>query len=309
MRCPNLSELPAPPIGKKGWPWTEESPRVPETMPDGQAWPRVSIVTPSYNQGRFVEETIRSVLLQGYPNLEYMVIDGGSTDDSPAIIGKYAKWLTYWVSEPDRGQSHAINKGFQRASGTIYTWLNSDDYLERDALKNAGAAYATAPEAGAWFGGCLSVDKDDKPLYVRWPNRLDVESIAKWKEDMVGQPACFFSKRAWHECGPLDENLDYAMDFDLWIKIAKAFVIKKVDHMLAVEHAHEDTKTKRDRGQAYAALWLIQIRHGYEQFAVQDISRRINDYEESLRLLAKIVRFPLLRPLKPLARIFVRRWL
>ena len=101
MRCPSLSELPPPPRGKQGWPWTEETPRLPETMPDGQPWPRVSIVTPSYNQGRFIEETIRSVLLQGYPVLEYIIIDGGSTDVAVDIIKKHEQWLTYCVAEPD----------------------------------------------------------------------------------------------------------------------------------------------------------------------------------------------------------------
>ena len=101
--------------------------QLPETMSDGHPWPRISIVTPSYNQGQFIEETIRSVLQQGYPNLEYIIIDGGSTDNSVEIIKKYEEYLTYWVSEPDDGQYDAINKGFSRATGEIMAWLNSDD--------------------------------------------------------------------------------------------------------------------------------------------------------------------------------------
>jgi glycosyltransferase involved in cell wall biosynthesis len=117
-------------------------------------------VTPSYNQARFLEQTILSVLNQGYPNLEYIIMDGGSTDSSVEIIKNYEKWLTYWVSEPDRGQSHAINKGFSKASGEIYTWLNSDDYLLKDALRNVAVAYYAAPKAGAWVGGCLEADEN-----------------------------------------------------------------------------------------------------------------------------------------------------
>jgi len=119
MRCPTLEELPAPPQGKFGWPWTEESPQLPEKQPSGKPWPKISIVTPSYNQADFIEETIRSMLLQGYPNLEYIIIDGGSTDKSVEIIQKYEPWLSYWVSESDRGQTHAVNKGFAMCKGEI----------------------------------------------------------------------------------------------------------------------------------------------------------------------------------------------
>src|SRR3954471_14946777 len=115
MRCPKLNELPPPPPGKTGWPWTIESSSIQSYGRDMKLWPSISVVTPSYNQGPFLEETIRSILLQGYPDLEYLVIDGGSTDDSVSIIRKYQQWIQYWVSEPDGGQSAAIQKGIGRA--------------------------------------------------------------------------------------------------------------------------------------------------------------------------------------------------
>ena len=127
MRCPTLRDLPPPPQGKTGWPWTDESSQLPDRMPDGSPWPRISIVTPSLNQDQFIEETIRSVLLQGYPNLEYIIIDGGSIDSSMKVIREYQLWLLYWQSEPDPGQSAAINKGFEVGRGDILAWLNSDD--------------------------------------------------------------------------------------------------------------------------------------------------------------------------------------
>src|SRR5882762_4423248 len=129
MDCPSLKQLPEPPKGKTGWPWTEQSPRVPATMPEGRLWPGISIVTPSFNQGQFIEETIRSVLLQGYPNLEYFVIDAGSADLTLEIIKKYEPWITYWVSEPDNGQVDAIKKGLRLSSGEWFNWINSDDIL------------------------------------------------------------------------------------------------------------------------------------------------------------------------------------
>lgn len=141
MRCPTLKELPSPPAGKTGWPWTVQTEPLPMRMWDGSEWPRISIVTPNYNYGYFLEETIRTVLLQGYPNLEYIVIDGGSTDNSIDIIKKYEPWLAYWASEKDRGQAHAINKGLEKATGSIAAYLNSDDLYLVGALQHIAQAY------------------------------------------------------------------------------------------------------------------------------------------------------------------------
>src|SRR5882724_1025422 len=117
MHSPTLADLPPSTPVRTGWPWTVETPSLPPLRPDGTPWPRVSIVTPSYNQGQFIEEAIRSVLLQGYPDLEYIIIDGGSSDQSVEIIKKYEPWLAYWISARDKGQSQAINRGFARAKG------------------------------------------------------------------------------------------------------------------------------------------------------------------------------------------------
>jgi glycosyltransferase involved in cell wall biosynthesis len=172
MHYPNLSELPPPPAGKTGWPWTQESKLLPEQMPDGSKWPQISIVTPNYNCGRFLEETIRSVLLQGYPNLEYIVIDGGSTDNSVEIIKKYEPWLTYWVSEPDKGQVDAINKGLQRVTGQWFNWLNGDDILLSGSLKTLATISNLQPEAN-WITGTglfLSTEGALVDYWVPWRN-------------------------------------------------------------------------------------------------------------------------------------------
>ena len=313
MRSLSLGELPRPAHNRTGWPWTEESPQFADAMPNGAPWPRISIVTPSLNQGLFIEETIRSVLLQGYPDLEYIVIDGGSTDDSVEIIKKYERWLTFWVSERDRGQSHAINKGFSKASGEIYSWLNSDDYLRQNALRNVALAYKSSGKGGAWCGGCLRVDSNDKVLRKIRPNRLEPEAIADWPKSNYAQSACFFSKEAWHKCGPLDEDLCYVMDLDLWIKIARIFSIVKVNSLLSADHVHERAKTQRDRDSMYAEIFLVQIRHGYRRLTIQDISKRTEDFVALMLRLEKLSRFSLFRLFMPIAlaawRRFPRQWL
>jgi cellulose synthase/poly-beta-1,6-N-acetylglucosamine synthase-like glycosyltransferase len=157
-RCPHLKDLPPPPPGKTGWPWTEESRPLPDATADGQLWPKISIVTPSYNQGRFIEECIRSVLLQGYPNLEYIIIDGGSTDETVEVIKKYEPWLAYWESEPDRGQSHAINKGLAKSTGQLFNWHNSDDVLTSNSLTTMAAAMVKHPQAGYAHGYRIIID-------------------------------------------------------------------------------------------------------------------------------------------------------
>ena len=144
MCCVRLAELPPPPTGSTGWPWTEESSQLPATMRDGRPWPCISIVTPSLNQGQFIEETIRSVLLQGYPDLEYTIMDGGSTDNSVEIIKKYEPWIAHWESKRDRGQAHAINKGLNCSTGYWFQNINSDDVLSLGALGTVAAAPSNA---------------------------------------------------------------------------------------------------------------------------------------------------------------------
>ena len=136
---PALGDLPDP-GGRSGWPWTEASPDV-----DVDGAPRVTVVTPSYDQGRYLEETLRSVLLQGYPGLEYIVLDGGSTDDSRSILERYDPFLAHWESHPDAGQSDALNRGFQRATGEIIGWVNSDDLLAPGAIATSVAALQASP--------------------------------------------------------------------------------------------------------------------------------------------------------------------
>ena len=145
MRCPSLEELPLPPSGTTGWPWTEASAALSPTMPDGEAWPRITIVTPSFNQARFLEATLRSILLQGYPRLEYFVLDGGSTDESVEIIKKYDRgWLTGSAS-PTAVRARRSTAVFDLGTGLFTTWINSDDMLCRERLPTTPPASDSTP--------------------------------------------------------------------------------------------------------------------------------------------------------------------
>ena len=216
-----VNELPKP-KNEVGWPWTVENGlKDPTQTSNGQSWPRITIVTPSYNQAKYIEATIRSVLLQGYPNLEFFIMDGGSTDGSVEIIRQYDPWITKWVSEPDRGQTHAINKGLSLGSGEIFTWLNSDDILVPNSLFHVAEMYRQSPNAVGWVGGCYLISPEGVLLTTELPRGLTQSELADWYHTgYIFQPSCFFSANAYRKIGGLDESLNYSMDFDLWIRLA-----------------------------------------------------------------------------------------
>jgi glycosyltransferase involved in cell wall biosynthesis len=241
MRCPRLYELPRPPTGHVGWPWTEETPPLPATAAGGQPWPLISIVTPSFNQGAYLEEAIRSILLQGYPNLEHILIDGGSTDGSVAIIKKYERWFTHWVSERDRGQAHAINKGLARCTGEVFNWINSDDYLTAGALGNIAATF---PGADAVAGVVLNFDEKGIQEYFV-PGPLDAERIihsdssTRWH-----QPGLWFRRQGVAACGGIDESYHYSFDWDLTIRYLGLFPqVNYIHDVLVHFRLHPDSKT------------------------------------------------------------------
>jgi len=222
-----LAELPPPPPGKTGWPWTVETPPLSDTQPDGSAWPRISIVTPSYNQGQFIEETIRSILLQGYPNLEYIIVDGGSTDGTVEIVRKYERHLAYWVSEKDRGQSHAINKGMARATGQIRAYLNSDDTYLQGAFAGVANRATKQPEADLIHGRCRISDENGTKIGERVGSIATFDEIVDlwdvwWKQRNFVQPEVFWTNRIASKVGPLREDLYWVMDFDYWLRILHA---------------------------------------------------------------------------------------
>jgi glycosyltransferase involved in cell wall biosynthesis len=252
-------------VGKTGWPWTTDSPRCENPHSDGQTWPRVSIVTPSYNQGRFLEETIRSVLLQGYPDLEYLIIDGGSRDESLDIIRKYGPWLAYWTSKPDRGQAHAINEGWLRATGNIVAYINSDDYYSIGAVARAAGVLRATPGAGMFYGTALIVSELGHPLR-EWKARPFDLNLMLSSGNVVPQPATFFSKKALEAVGFLDENLHQILDYELCIRLGVRFPSVCAEDTLAIFRNHQESKT-RARFE-HTALELLEFLKGFTYSAV-----------------------------------------
>lgn len=223
---------------------------------------KISIVTSSFNQGAFLEATLRSVHDQGYPHLEHIVIDGGSTDGSQEVIQKHEQHLSYWCSEKDRGQCDAINKGFARATGQILGWLNSDDTLEPGALQTIARYFSEHPDWGCLTGGAYAIDEagryQDHGTHVtlndvrpersirRCPLPRGSDCFSFWTRDWFPQPATFWRRSVWEQTGPLDESLYYSMDYELWRRIAHVGEIHPIPEVLANCRYHADCKTMRE---------------------------------------------------------------
>ncbi len=212
-------------------------------MKSKNRYPKISIVTPSYNQGQFLEDTILSVLDQGYPNLEFMIIDGGSDDRSVEIIKKYEPYLSFWHSGPDRGQTHAINKGFKRSTGVLINWLNSDDMLADNALNQLSNTFLTQPDDDIFFGDYLAVDGHGRTLYKRKSAPYHPKALF-WGRQLSSQPAVFFKRDLLHSFGFLNEAQQFCMDIEFWIRTAKnGAVFCQLKAPLGITRVHGDAKT------------------------------------------------------------------
>jgi glycosyltransferase involved in cell wall biosynthesis len=243
--------------------------------------PKISVITPSFNQGKYIEKTILSVLEQNYPNLEYIIIDGGSTDKTNDVIAKFHDRITHYESEKDRGQAHALNKGFARATGDIIAWINSDDWYDKHVF-NAVVEAFRSPETNVVIGNCTMVYEDDHTKnFIDKPGEVSFGRMLRyWKPFFCPpQPAIFFKKALLETVGYLDETLVYGMDLDLWLRMAKRQTFKYVDQNFAFYLIHAASKSGSDNGFAkFLPEWKEVSRRHLRSSSIIQKFRFYKDY-------------------------------
>jgi glycosyltransferase involved in cell wall biosynthesis len=228
--------------------------------------PLVSIVTPSFNQAQYLEATIRSVLEQDYPRVEYFVIDGGSTDGSVEIIKKYADKLAGWVSEKDQGQTDAINKGFARATGSILAWLNSDDTYQPGAISAAVKLLQDHPDVGMIYGDANFINEAGKVI-GKFPSAQTDYARLQRGYVHVAQQSSFWRADLWKQVGPLDPSFYFAMDYDLWVRLARISTLKYVPQVWANFRLHTSGKTIVADDRCWPEMLKVHYRDGGSFFA------------------------------------------
>jgi glycosyltransferase involved in cell wall biosynthesis len=244
----SAKELPVASGTNARWPWTFDDTTAALAEGDLRVWPRITMVSPSYNQAQYLEQTIRSVLLQGYPNLEYIVLDGGSTDGSVEIIKKYSAFIDHWESQRDGGQSQAINKGLKQASGEILGWINSDDYLAPGALAKVATTFAQDQSVRWCIGNAWLFNNDDPPHQSRPAHPLSHDELMHWSKNWFAQQATFWSKSLIEQTGYLDESLHYLMDWELWLRFNAITPPAITSETLASYRFHDAAKCVADVG-------------------------------------------------------------
>lgn len=221
----------------------------------------VSIVTPSFNQSRFLEATIQSVLQQDYPQIEYIIVDGGSSDGSQEIIQRHADRLAWWVSEPDLGQTDAINKGFAKAKGDIFAWINSDDTYQPGAVSESVAFLAAHTEVGMVYGDANYINEEGKVI-GKFPARQTDHRRLLQGYVHIPQQASFFRAALWQKCAPLDPSFYFAMDYDLWVRISRHAPLVYVPRSWGNFRLHGETKTFAADDRCWPEMLRVQRREG-----------------------------------------------
>jgi len=256
MTTRNADDLPPAPAGRTGWPWDGQ----PAAAPPVSGLPRIGIVTPSLNQGAFIEATVRSVLLQDYAALDYHVVDAGSTDATLDVLRRYAPWLT-WTSEPDRGQADAINKGLARARGEVLAYLNSDDLYLPGALRQVGEYFARHPEVGLVYGDCQVIDGDGRRLGLLPQHAFDRRRLIE-RGEYIPQPAAFWRRAVIEQVGDFDPALHLALDHDFFIRASGAFAVAYLPRPLAAFRLHGSSKTVSREARHWRESLAVSERYG-----------------------------------------------
>jgi len=276
MQCPTLADLPKPPADKSGWPWNEESVRLPATMPDGEPWPKISIVTPHLNQRPFIEETIRSILLQGYPDIEHIIVDGGSNDGSLEVIAQYSPWVKC-VVEKGEGQSAAVNRGFRLATGDLIGWQNSDDFYGADNFCQAALAAARHPNCDVFNGTVRGFQgQDSRPPWI-FENCHEFSRQKLLEEVCVMNQSMFFRRSIFERGIFLKDHLHYAMDQEFFWRLSlEGCYFQVVPSMVGYYRQHENAKST-----------TYDVRSDLESYAIlRDLSRDTR-LERRLRVKAR----------------------
>jgi len=227
----------------------------------------ISIVTPSFNQDRYIEETIRSVLSQDYPSIEYMIVDGASSDETVDIIKKYEDKLAYWVSENDKGQTDAINKGFRHAKGDILAWINSDDTYQPGAVAAVVKYLQEHPEVGMVYGDCSYINESGNVI-GKFNAAQTNYRLLRQGYTRIPQQTMFFRAELWKQVGPLDPSFYFAMDYDLWTRIAARTQIRYVPQTWANFRLHTSGKTITADDRCWPEMIKVHYRDGGSFFSV-----------------------------------------
>jgi glycosyltransferase involved in cell wall biosynthesis len=221
--------------------------------------PLVSVITPSYNQAHFIEETIHSVLAQEYPAIEYIIVDGGSTDGSVEIIQKYSSQLSWWISEKDKGHADALNKGFAHASGEILAWLNSDDTYYPGAVSEAVAYLQAHPEVGMVYGDADLTDETGRVIGRFAARQTDYRRLLRGSVH-IPQATTFFRAKLWRQIGSLDLSLFFAFDYNLWVQLAKISRLQYLPRLWATFRLHSEGKSVRFDDRCYPDMLRVYQR-------------------------------------------------
>jgi len=247
--------------GKSGWPWTVDWRSLSSCWVEDVDYPVVSIVTPSYNQSQFLEETIRSVLLQGYPNLEYLIIDGGSNDGSVEIIKRYAPWLAYWHSKCDLGQADAINQGIDLSNGEILGWLNSDDCLTIDSLFSSIPVLQRKPQVDFLYGDVEIIDTFSEVKGLRPGAKSSFTEMLKTLRIPIPQPGSLWRQAVCNRVGKLDPRWQVVLDREFFLRVSFACKIEYLPKTLARFRHHSGAKSA-----ALRRKWIEEIPLMYDEF-------------------------------------------